>query len=47
MDSQGNIDLLIAYANKIALGLSMKEHAVNERMIDLEGRTIYCTSPSR
>lgn len=43
MDIQGNLDLLVAYANKIALGLSMKEHAINERMIEQEGRTVYCT----
>ncbi len=47
MDIQGNLDLLVAYANKIALGLSMKEHAVNERMIEQEGRTAYCTPPFR
>jgi hypothetical protein len=47
MDIQGNLDLLVAYANKIALGLSMKEHAVNERMIEQEGRTVYCTPPLR
>ena len=29
MDIQDNLDLLVAYANKIALGLSMKEHAIN------------------
>lgn len=30
---QNSIDLLIAYANKIAFGLSLKEHAVNQMMI--------------
>jgi hypothetical protein len=40
---QNNIDLLVAYANKIALALSIKEHAVNEIMIEQQGRTIYGT----
>ena len=43
MDIQSDIDLLAAYANKLALCLSMKEHAINERLIESEGRTLYCT----
>ena len=43
MDIQSDIDLLAAYANKLALCLSMKEHAINERLIEREGRTLYCT----
>lgn len=30
---QSSIDLLMAYANKIAFGLAIKEQAVNERTI--------------
>lgn len=41
---QNNIDLMVAYANKIALGLAMKEHAVNQKTIEQEGRTVYGSS---
>jgi hypothetical protein len=44
MDIQSDIDLLAAYANKLALGLAMKQHAINEKMIDREGNTLYCTA---
>lgn len=30
---QSKMDLVLAYANKIAFGLAIKEHSVNEKMI--------------